>query len=72
MFLKQENLVDDGQIKTARTSPEYAKEMQLILKDLQHRQKLQLLEYEWTMLPVENIKIYVVTDRNQAEFVFNG
>lgn len=71
-FLKQENLIDDNLIKSTRQSADHAKEIQLILRDLQVKQKLQLLEYEWTILPVENIKISIITDRNQAEFVFNS
>lgn len=72
MFLKQENLIDDVQIKSIKQSADHAKEIQQILKELQAKQKLQLLEYEWTILPVENLKVFIITDRNQAEFVFNG
>lgn len=71
-FLKQENLIDDNRVKSTRQSADHAKEIQLILRELQTKQRLQLLEYEWTLLPVENIKISIVTDRNQAEFVFNS
>jgi hypothetical protein len=72
VFLKQENLIDEQKIKAIATSPEYPKELQGILRDLQVRQKFQLLEFEWNLLPVENIRIYIVTDRNQKEFVYNG
>ena len=72
MFLRQEELVDDQQIKTTKQSPDFAKDIQAVLRDLQVRNKLQLLEYTWTILPVENIRLYIVTDRNQQEFVYNG
>lgn len=72
LFLRQENLTDDVQIRSIKQSADHAKEIQGILRELQLKQKIQLLEYEWTILPVENIRIYIVTDRNQAEFVFNG
>lgn len=66
-----ENLINDAQVKSIKQSADFAKELQLILKQLQTDSKLQLLEYEWSLLPVENIKIFIVTDRNQAEFVYN-
>ena len=72
MFLKLEGLIDDNLIKTVKNSPEHAKEVQQILRDLQVRQKLQLLEYEWAVLPVENIRILIVTERDSKEFSFNG
>lgn len=71
-FLKQESLVDDNQIKSVKLSADHAKEIRGILQDLKVRQKLQLLQYEWNVLPVETICITVITDRNQKEFSFNG
>lgn len=71
MFLKQEGLVDDNQIRSLKQSSDHPKEIQALLKDLQSS-KLQMLEYTWTVLPVENIRIHIVTDRNQKEFIFNG
>lgn len=71
-FLKQESLVDDNQIKSVKLSADHAKEIRGILQDLKMRQKLQLLQYEWSVLPVETICITVITDRNQKEFSFNG
>jgi len=71
-FLKQESLLDDQVIRNIKSSPDFSKYVQETLRDLQVRNKLQLLEYEWNILPVETIRIYIVTDRNQAEFVFNG
>lgn len=70
-FLKLEQLVDDNQIKSLKLSADHAKEIELILRDLQVKNKLQMLEYEWNVLPVENILITIVTERNQREFSFN-
>jgi hypothetical protein len=72
VFLKLEGLIDDGRLKYIKQSPDQAKEVQLTLRDLQVTQKLQMLVYEWTILPVENITISLVTDRNQKEFIFTG
>lgn len=70
-FLKQEQLVDDLQMKSVKQSPDYAKDIFHILNDLQVRNKLQLLEFEWNVLPVENILLTIITERNQREFTFN-
>lgn len=72
MFLKLEGLVDDNQMKTIKMSADHPKEVQAILRDLQVRDKLQLLQYEWSVLPVENILITIITERNSKEFSFNG
>lgn len=70
-FLKQEQLIDDVMMKSVKQSSDYAKEIYTILSDLQVRNKLQLLEYEWNVLPVENILLTIITERNQREFTFN-
>lgn len=71
-YLKLEGLVDDNQLKTVRLAADHAKEVQQILRDLKVREKFQMFEMEWSVLPVENIRILIVTDRNHKEFIFNG
>lgn len=70
-FLKLEGLIDDVQMKSVKLSPDHAKEVQQILRGLQVTNKLQLLMYEWSVLPVENIMISIITERNAKEFTFN-
>jgi hypothetical protein len=70
-FLKLEKLVDDNQLKSVKLSADHAKEVQQILRHLQVTNQLQLLVYEWNVLPVENILISIVTERNSKEFGFN-
>ncbi len=70
-FLKLEGLIDDVQMKSVRMGSDHAKEMQQILRDLKASNKLQLLVYEWNVLPVENILINIITERNSKEFTFN-
>jgi hypothetical protein len=69
-FLKLEGLVDDNQMKSVKLAADHAKEVQGILRDLSKSGKIQLLQYEWTILPVETIVVTVVTDRNQKEFSY--
>lgn len=71
IYLKEEKLITDVQIKEVKDSAEYPKSVQKILYALQQADKLQLLEYTWTMLPVEHIKILIITDRNQKEFTYD-
>lgn len=70
-FLFSEKLLSMDDLKSFKQSPFQAKEMQSILDSLRTNERIQLLEYEWTILPVERIKITVITDRNSQEFCWN-
>jgi len=70
-FLQGESLASKEEIKTIRSSPDSAKAIWYLLAGLSAGGKLQLLEYEWQMLPVERIRIHIVTDRNNQEFTYN-
>lgn len=70
-FLLSENLINRDEVRVTRASPEIAKDIQLMLARLSESSKFQLLEYEWTILPVERIKIHIVTDRTSQEFTYN-
>lgn len=72
LFLKEEKLITDGQIKESKTSPNYPKAMHAVITTLHAAEKFQLLEYEWSLLPVERIKITIVTDRAQREFTYDS
>jgi hypothetical protein len=70
-FLLSESLVKSDEVKKIRSSPEINKDIQLLLANLSATGKFQLLEYEWVILPVERIKISIVTDRASHEFTYN-
>ena len=70
-FLFEESFLNSAQIKALRASSESHKEINSILCSLSKEGKFQLLEYEWSMLPIERIKITIVTDKIHKEFVFN-
>lgn len=70
-FLVSEKLIAPEAVKEAKLSPETPKVVHQMLADLSTTEKVQLLEYEWTILPVERIKILFVTDRNSKEFTYN-
>lgn len=70
-FLMGENLMDKEQRRTMLAGSAIPKSLHTHLASLSREGKLQLLEYEWTLLPIERIKITVVTDRNSKEFTYN-
>jgi len=71
-FLVSEKIITMDQIKTVKSSSDHAKQVQHMLQELKQNDKIQLLEYSWTVLPVERINILIITDRNQREFSYNG
>lgn len=72
LFLKSEGLINDTEVRAVKQSSDYVKEVHTLVKDLHVKGKFQLLEYTWNILPVENISIYIVTDKDQREFIYNG
>jgi hypothetical protein len=70
LFLKQEGLVDDVQIKGVKLSSDRAKDIYNLLMALKKANKFQLLEFTWTILPIEYLKIICITDRNSKEFTY--
>lgn len=70
-FLLTEKFITSEVVKATRISSDIPREMQKLLSTLSSTDKFQLLEYEWTVLPVERIKIIIVTDRMSKEFTYN-
>jgi hypothetical protein len=69
--LFSEALVNKETVKTVRSSPEPHKEVYMILNNLSSEGKIQLLEYEWTLLPIERIKLTIVSNVSHKEFSHN-
>ena len=67
-FLLQEYLISKEELKVIKNSPEQGRLLQAKLALLSEERKLQLLEFEWVILPTERIRINVVTDRGFKEF----
>jgi hypothetical protein len=66
-FFTQQLLITNEELKVIRDSPEQAKLLQRKLATLSKERKLQLMEYEWTILPVERIKLTMVADNGHRE-----
>ena len=71
-FFVQEKLFSTEELKVLKVSVEQARLLQAKLAILSAEQKIQLLEYEWNILPVERIKLNIVTDRGHREFLAEG
>lgn len=72
LFLLEEKLVKEEVVKGVRSAPLPSKEMQALLSNLYSDGKLQMLEYNWTLLPVESINITIVTDTTKREFSYSS
>jgi hypothetical protein len=70
-FLVGEKLIDLEGVKKISQSSDRAKDMYMFLANLSKTDKIQMLEYEWTILPIERIKITIVTNMNSKEFTHN-
>lgn len=69
-FLIAEELLSKEQRKAIKASHDVPKALQEFLGSLKGN-KIQLIEYEWVLLPDERLKLTLVTDRNNREFSFN-
>jgi hypothetical protein len=71
-FFVQEKLITEEELKALRQSPEQERTLQAKLASLSAEDKIQLLEYEWTILPLERIKLNIVTASGHREFLAEG
>jgi hypothetical protein len=67
-FLLQEYLLTKEELKAFKSAPDQERLLQAKLALLSEERKIQLLEFEWTLLPTERIKVNIVTDRGFKEF----
>lgn len=69
--LLSESLITKDVVKSIRSSSEPHKEVYMVLNNLSTEGKIQLLEYEWTVLPIERIKLTLVSNVSHKEFAYN-
>jgi len=70
-FMLLESVITKEEIAGIKRSPDQAKSLQAHLAAVSSSNKIQLLEFTWDYLPVERLKILIVTDRNSKEFSYN-
>lgn len=71
-FLLSEKLISIEEIKYIKHDSAPHKLIYEHLEKLKVSDKLLLLDYEWSLLPVERLKLTVITERNKREFAYNS
>jgi len=74
LFLKEERLITADTIHniTSQHHTLHAESVAALLAELAKQDKLQLLYYEWTILPIEHMKLTLITNHSKKEFEFNA
>jgi hypothetical protein len=70
-FLVAEELITKEERKALRSSADVPKALHAFLTRLRTSKTIQMLEFEWVLLPEERLKLTIITDRNSREFSFN-
>jgi hypothetical protein len=70
-FLLTEKAATPDEIKGVRSSSDMPKSLQSLIMRLKSEDRVQLVEYNWEILPIERIKIYFVTRMNSRTFTYN-
>jgi hypothetical protein len=71
-FLQAESLASPSVISDIRKSSDKPKDIVKLLDTLKRDGKFQLIDWEWQILPFERIRLYIVTDRVEREFLYNN
>jgi len=71
-FLHDEKLTTEESFKDLSRSHEYPERIQFILNEALESEKIALLAYEWTILPVERIRLTITTERQHKEFSYDS
>jgi len=72
IFLREEKLIDDNNLAELKNAVSRPKYLYGLLEKLKEEEKVELLDYEWTVLPVERLKLTIVTKRVTKEFSYNS
>lgn len=70
-FLIDEKLITDFERSCVKDTADLPKFYVTLLERLCKEEKLMLADYEWIMLPVERLKLTLVTERNTRELLYN-
>ena len=70
-FLLSDKLITKEDIKSIAASSDRSRMTQTLLTRLSSEDKLQLLEFNWILLPIERINIIIVTKQTHKEFSYN-
>ena len=72
-FLKEEKLIDDNLMQAVlhEHHTQHAPRIAGMLDELQRADKLQLVDYEWQILPKELVKLTLVSKTSKKDFTYS-
>ncbi len=72
-FLKDEKLITDDEMQTIlhEQHQSHPTKIAMLLSELQTKEALQLVDYEWTILPKELLKLTIVSENGKTEFLYS-
>ena len=70
-FLIDERMISDFEMSSLKDEADKPRLIYEYLEKLKKEEKRLLLDYEWTILPIERLKLTVVTARDSREFSYN-
>lgn len=72
-FLRDEKLISDDLMQTIlhENHLTHTTKIAMLLNDLVKEEKLQLVDYEWTVLPKEFLKLTIVSAEDKKEFFYS-
>lgn len=73
-YLKEEKLITQDIVQALLTEHQssHAAKIIAILTDLHKNDKLQLVDFEWTILPYEHLKLTLISHSGKKEFEYNA
>ncbi len=72
-FLKNENMISDDDMQTLlhEQHQTHSTKIAMMLNDLLNAGTLQLVDYEWSLLPKELMRLTIVSDSAKKEFLYS-
>lgn len=72
-FLKDEKMISDDEMQTLlhEQHQTHSTKIAMMLNDLLQSEKLQLVDYEWTILPKELMRLTIVSETAKKEFLYS-
>jgi hypothetical protein len=73
-YLKEEKLISDDLVQTLLVEHHstHAARIATLLDELHKQDRLQLVDYEWTILPFEHLKLTIVSHSGKKEFFYDA
>lgn len=70
-FMLDEKLMSKEDATTMKLEKDQTKFICVKLFEASKQEKIQLLQFEWVMLPIERVRLKIVTDMHTKEYAHN-